>query len=386
MNILYYTWNEITYKDMYDTLLCMGHDVDSVCYKMSNYLVDRDFIELMEDKIDNGNYDCIFTVDYFPVISKISLNKKIKYISWVYDCPCWTVYSVMSHNPYNYIFHFDKLQVERLRKMGVTNIYHMPLAVNTRRVLNQINNKTTDAHYINDISFMGNLYNDEHNFFDKIEGLSEYESGYIDAIINSQLLFMGADIIDDSISDVFLNGILEKVDINLDDELMVSQRDIILSMIRKKATVIERRQLIESLSDKFNVSLYSQSDSSFMKKVSARGYIDYYEDMSKMFNRSKINLNITLRSILSGISLRALDIMGAGGFLLSNYQPELAELFEDGKEFVMYYSRQDLMDKAAYYLEHDEERELIARNGQKKIIEQYDYSLVWEKIFNIVNN
>ena len=179
---------------------------------------------------------------------------------------------------------------------------------------------------------------------------------------------------------------MEKVDINLDDELRVSQRDIILSMIRKKATVIERRQLIESLSDKFNVSLYSQSDSSFMKKVSARGYIDYYEDMSKMFNRSKINLNITLRSILSGISLRALDIMGAGGFLLSNYQPELAELFEDGKELVMYYSRQDLMDKAAYYLEHDEERELIARNGQKKIIEQYDYSLVWEKIFNIVNN
>lgn len=292
MNILYYTWNEITYKDMYDTLLCMGYNVDSVCYKMSNYLVDRDFIELMEDKIDNGNYDCIFTVDYFPVISKISLNKKIKYISWVYDCPCWTVYSVMSHNPYNYIFHFDKLQVERLRKMGVTNIYHMPLAVNTRRVLNQINNKITEAHYINDISFMGNLYNDEHNFFDKIKGLSEYESGYI----------------------------------------------------------------------------------------------DYYEDMSKMFNRSKINLNITLRSILSGISLRALDTMGAGGFLLSNYQPELAELFEDGKELVMYYSRQDLMDKAAYYLEHDEERELIARNGQKKIIEQYDYSLVWEKIFSIVNN
>ena len=40
-----------------------------------------------------------------------------------------------------------------------------------------------------------------------------------------------------------------------------------------------------------------------------------------------------------------MDILGAGGFLLSNYQPELAEYFEDGKEVVMYHSRADLVEK-----------------------------------------
>ena len=38
-----------------------------------------------------------------------------------------------------------------------------------------------------------------------------------------------------------------------------------------------------------------------------------------MFANSKVNLNITLRNIKTGIPLRALDIMGAGGFLLTNY-------------------------------------------------------------------
>lgn len=52
------------------------------------------------------------------------------------------------------------------------------------------------------------------------------------------------------------------------------------------------------------------------------GAVDYYEVMPHVFKQSKINLNITLRSIQSGMPLRAWDIMGAGGFLLSNYQAD----------------------------------------------------------------
>lgn len=53
-----------------------------------------------------------------------------------------------------------------------------------------------------------------------------------------------------------------------------------------------------------------------------KGPIDYYNEMPYVFNNSRINLNITLRSIKSGIPLRAMDICGAGGFLLSNYQAD----------------------------------------------------------------
>lgn len=107
--------------------------------------------------------------------------------------------------------------------------------------------------------------------------------------------------------------------------------------------------------------------------------------MPFIFHQSKINLNITLRSILSGIPLRCLDIMGAGGFLLSNYQPELAEYFENGKEMVMYESQYDLLNKIDYYLSHEEEREEIARCGRIKIEKEFSYSKALPKIFDIVN-
>ena len=77
--------------------------------------------------------------------------------------------------------------------------------------------------------------------------------------------------------------------------------------------------------------------------------------------------------------------MGAGGFLLSNYQPELAEYFENGKEMVMYESQYDLLNKIDYYLSHEEEREEIARCGRIKIEKEFSYSKALPKIFDIVN-
>ena len=55
------------------------------------------------------------------------------------------------------------------------------------------------------------------------------------------------------------------------------------------------------------------------------GYADYYEQMPKIFRLSDVNLNISLRTIQTGIPLRVLDVLACGGFLISNYQEELAE-------------------------------------------------------------
>lgn len=57
-----------------------------------------------------------------------------------------------------------------------------------------------------------------------------------------------------------------------------------------------------------------------IKNIYNKGILDYYNNMPVVFCNSKINLNISLRTIRNGIPLRAMDIMGAGGFLISNYQ------------------------------------------------------------------
>lgn len=382
MNILYYSWNEVMAQDITDTLKDMGNTVNIADYPMKDYLKDASFIEKMEIDIDKNNYDCIITCNYVPLISKVSLRKKLPYIAWISDSPCLTVYSEMIFNPYNFVFHFDNDEVVKLKNMGVTNIYHMPLAVNTKRVLKKV--KTNNCKCNKDVTFLGNLYSQDANSVFKINGMSDYQKGYIQAIIDAQLRIMGSDIIEGSVTDDFIKDLLRIVDIQIDDELMFNRKDIILNMIRKEATIVERKELIDLLSSNFKVDLYTPSDVSHLNNINIHGYADYYNEMPVIFNSSRINLNITLRSILSGISLRNLDVMGAGGFLLSNYQNELARYFEEGKEMVMYYDRQDLINKINYYLVHDEERIEIAKAGQKKILENFDYSMAWEEIFATV--
>lgn len=55
------------------------------------------------------------------------------------------------------------------------------------------------------------------------------------------------------------------------------------------------------------------------------GPIDWYSVMPLVFKNTCINLNITLKSIQSGIPLRGMDIMGSGGFLLTNYQNDFLD-------------------------------------------------------------
>ena len=110
------------------------------------------------------------------------------------------------------------------------------------------------------------------------------------------------------------------------------------------------------------------------------GTADYIDVMPFVFNQSRINLNITLRSIDTGIPQRCMDIMGCGGFLLSNYQEDffLDAVTEDGSaafmpgvDYDFYSSSEELLDKAGYYLSHEDERARIARNGYEKVKKYY---------------
>ena len=59
--------------------------------------------------------------------------------------------------------------------------------------------------------------------------------------------------------------------------------------------------------------------------------------------------------------------------MLTNYCAETAELFEEDREIVMFKTPEELVEKAAYYLTHEKEREEIARAGRRKVLNCYTY-------------
>lgn len=106
--------------------------------------------------------------------------------------------------------------------------------------------------------------------------------------------------------------------------------------------------------------------------------------MPLVFSQSRINLNISLKTILTGIPLRVIDVLGCGGFLISNYQEEMEEYLDIGKECVVYENIEDLFMKTQYYLSHEEERKSIARAGYERVKKDFTFKERLGKMFSQV--
>lgn len=58
---------------------------------------------------------------------------------------------------------------------------------------------------------------------------------------------------------------------------------------------------------------------------------------------------------------------------MTNFQSELTDYFTIGVDLEAYSSMDELVDKCAYYLVHDEERKQIAKNGYDKVSVSHAY-------------
>lgn len=153
--------------------------------------------------------------------------------------------------------------------------------------------------------------------------------------------------------------------------------------LAQKVTSIERNHILRALAKVTPVTIYSE-DSIKETGMIELGCVDYMTEMPLAFRYSKINLNITLKCIRSGVPLRVFDILGAGGFCITNYQPELGELFTIGEDLIVYEGEEDLKQKIVYYLENEKERKKIAQHGYETVKKQHSMQDRMKKMLQIV--
>ena len=373
MNILLYDFlNSYIQYDLVYFLEKMGHHCNNVRYqqKVDKYRDDVFFFKMEKDLAD-GSYDLVFTTNFWPVVSKVCKKHDIKYVSWFFDSPPNLLSAECMDYSCNRIFFFARADFETYRDMGLTNVYYLPLAVNSER-LKSI--PTDYCRYECEISFVGKLY--ESMLPEFTAHMTEYQKGFIDAVVKAQSEIYGGYIVDDVITEEFAQSVRDRFRSLSDKAYMVSRKELAW-MVASYVTHLERMTLLSILSQRHQVKLYtfelSENEKRLLDRVEYCGSVNYLKEMPQVFRASKINLCPVLKANRSGIPLRALDIMGCGGFLLSSFQSEIYEYFIDGEECVLYTSLEDAVSKTEYYLSHDDVRRQIAANGAAKIEKDFRY-------------
>ncbi len=384
MKILYYYWNENSKEDCVEAMTGLGHNVTVWDKPVKSLSSDPEFTECTAKELKAGAYDLIFSFNYFPPVSEAAQSAGVPYISWVYDSPHYTLESLTLSNACNHVFIFDYAMCELYRMRGIDTVDYLPLPVNTVRLDKLLTAKREKSSFEHDITFIGSLYNDGHNYYDQIGFLPDYLKGYLDAVIKAQELIFGLDMPSQMLDAGILEEIKKYVKADLGAGFNDARDEIIRNMLRKKVTVNERKNLLKALGENFSVDLYSGTKPDSDMHVKYMGIAENRVQMPEIFASSRINLNISLRSILTGIPLRVIEILGAGGFCLTNYQAELGEYFENGRELVWFESAEDMLDKAGYFLEHEDERKKIALCGLEAARERFSYDVLLPKLLGCI--
>lgn len=121
-----------------------------------------------------------------------------------------------------------------------------------------------------------------------------------------------------------------------------------------------RKYLLDSLSSEFDVNI---------RRV-------FLTEMAEHFSGGKVVFN---NAIKNDLNMRVFEALCSGSMLLTDDAEGLSDFFTDGKELIIY-SDQNIVERADYYIRHDDERERIAKAGREKVLAAHTYGHRVERI------
>ncbi|MBN1850757.1 MAG: glycosyltransferase [Deltaproteobacteria bacterium] len=101
------------------------------------------------------------------------------------------------------------------------------------------------------------------------------------------------------------------------------------------------------------------------------------EKMVRIFNQSKIVLNLGIGS--GGIQHRVFEALACGSMFLTNELPGEERIFQD-RVHLVYYNEENLETLIQYYLDHEDEREAIAKQGHDEVLEKHTFEHRMDRI------
>jgi len=396
MKALIYRYGSICEPDIIDGFKELGIEVSEIDIEVHDKTVlPKQTVEIVSKYLQDNPVDFVFSVNFYPALSEVCNIFHIRYFSWTVDSPVLEIFTKAISNEWNRTFLFDMAQYNELISYNPDRIFHLPLAANPVKMgerikkslsdnggkihsQNELISDITTTEFSHDISFVGSLYSEKCPY-NEINGISDYSAGYLQGLINAQENVYGYYFVDEALPDSIVADIkantsdfdkLKDYDNYITDRIIASQ-----FYIASKITANERYELMRKLSESLDTHIYTASDTSTIPKLHNHGTCSTLTEMPIIFNSSKININTTSKAIRSGIPLRVFDILSCGGFVLSNYQPELTQFFTPGQDLIMYSSIDECVELAKYYLEHENERKEIAAAGYDTLCKFHTYKI-----------
>lgn len=121
--------------------------------------------------------------------------------------------------------------------------------------------------------------------------------------------------------------------------------------------------------------------------VSLNCLSETYSSYALSLSFTDANSTGVLKSPVKIVNLRNFEIPMAGGLQITMYSPEIATYFEDGKEIVLAKSKDELIEKANFYLKtrRQDLRKQMKKNARKKAENEHTWNHRFQKVFQTLD-
>ncbi len=367
-------------EDIIWGLLILGREAEIIDTDISIESTDDTDVEDLYNKLVEKKIDVALSFNFSPALSDACMKMGIIYVAWTYDAPIQMLFEKQVANNCNYIFSFDKKQIEQTKSLFDCNIFYLPLGSNiTRNTSIEITERDRQR-FSCDVSFIGRLYS-ESDYENTISWLGHDTRAELERLYKDVYgIWDGTErlyhrLSEDAKAEIYsIHGNMTGMDL---DTLYTT------ALLVRKLAHRERLEMLTRLS-KYNLYFFTYGTDIVIPGVVVKPPVNYLEELPNAYRFSKINMNITMRGITSGIPLRVFDIMGVGGFALTNYQLEVDELFSPGKDIEVYHDFDEMEEKVRFYLQHEDSRIKVAEAGAKTVREKYSIEKQVQKMLDVI--
>lgn len=362
----------------------MGWEVEEeTFYTPEDFVHDARLQQMVRERLKGEKCDFVFTVNFWPVLAPVLDDLGMKYVSWSYDAPLRLAGTDEMERDNNFIFLFDRGQVQEYQNQGVTRVFHLPLGVDIPAFEKALSKKSSH-HY--GISFIGSFYASP--YVPILSAMDDYLRGLLQGTLNAQKNLIGYYILPELITDDIAKQVDDRlifvknnpsgfspnaVEAANDFAGQVSRQNLIFTMATR-ITCLDRLTLVAAaarVTDTFVCTGDTESLKKTLPDVTVHGHVDYYSEMPLIFRDSRINLCPSLRCIGTGIPLRALDIMACHGLVLLPASEEAYEYLSNGTDSLIYSSYDEAFELMKYYAAHDTEADAIRLKAFEKASNEF---------------
>ncbi|MFW6303070.1 MAG: glycosyltransferase family protein, partial [Candidatus Sumerlaeota bacterium] len=372
-------------------LLAAGHQVMSLVYDMQGAF--QSYPEMAGSAGDAADRVLKFGphfvlcnngqgMDANHIILGLAEAEGIPVVTWFADSPTgWLKETLPPEMGRSLIVTYDQEHIARIRDMGYAHVEHLPLAVNP-----PVFPEPPEGHEpAIPLGYVGRLFSSmelgvekplEINLRKIYPAESSDPEKVLATIEEGIQHFSGLHVPDVSVAEWAekrLQELLDQADpIFRPSPPKTALINYIVALIGHCASGATRRKLASRLEPLGLEAWGNPAWREIMADERCHEWV-HYENLAAVYHRCAVNLSVSHRQNIGSVTLRLFDIPASGSFLLSDWRPCMADLFEPGEELIVFHSTEEACELAEKYSKDRDSRRKVVRAARQRVLAEHTY-------------